>query len=369
MTMLVDNWDPNTYLWILQECDVPYVPEEWKKLLAKFGREKMTSTTIIGRYLSKMKLKQFKDYRWKDNEFLQQLAEAQIKEAMEGQGFDIQDITLAIQKRQSEMPDEVAPPPQNIGGYYDVPNPAEINSEAEEPFQREEDYFANQIEVPDIALDLTDEDKIYLCLKWGKAYRPEEWVKLEQLYEEMMSSYDIQGAGHIDTLKMVCKTSLKANQLLDIGDIEGAQKVVKMYDALMKSGKFTAAQNKAEQGEFIDSIGELVALCETQGYIERYYTETPQDKVDITLKDMQRYTAELVENETNLSALVEQAIKQNLKEDENDKEDTDEIVLDDLDLEEIEKDIKDEDFENFGEFLEEERAKEKEILGLLEEDE
>jgi hypothetical protein len=33
--------------------------------------------------------------------------------------------------------------------------------------------------VPDIALDLTDEDKIYLCLKWGKAYRPEEWVKLE----------------------------------------------------------------------------------------------------------------------------------------------------------------------------------------------
>jgi hypothetical protein len=50
---------------------------------------------------------------------------------------------------------------------------------------------------------------------------------------------------------------------LDIGDIEGAQKVVKMYDALMKSGKFTAAQNKAEQGEFIDSIGELVALCET----------------------------------------------------------------------------------------------------------
>jgi hypothetical protein len=73
---------------------------------------------------------------------------------------------------------------------------------------------------------------------------------------------------------------------LDIGDIEGAQKVVKMYDALMKSGKFTAAQNKAEQGEFIDCIGELVALCETQGYIERYYVDTPQDKVDVTLKDM-----------------------------------------------------------------------------------
>ena len=54
----------------------------------------------------------------------------------------------------------------------------------------------------------------------------------------MTESYDIQGAGHEDILKMVCKTSLKANQLLDIGDVDGAQKMVKMYDSLMKSGKF-----------------------------------------------------------------------------------------------------------------------------------
>jgi hypothetical protein len=35
--------------------------------------------TILGRYLSKMKLKQFKDYRWKDNEFLQEVNNAKIK--------------------------------------------------------------------------------------------------------------------------------------------------------------------------------------------------------------------------------------------------------------------------------------------------
>ena len=27
ITMHVDNWEPDTYLWILQECDVPYIPE------------------------------------------------------------------------------------------------------------------------------------------------------------------------------------------------------------------------------------------------------------------------------------------------------------------------------------------------------
>jgi hypothetical protein len=60
----------------------------------------------------------------------------------------------------------------------------------------------------------------------------------------------------------------------------------KVYDSLMKSGKFTAAQNKAENGEFVDSVGELIELCEKQGYIERFYIEKPNDKVDLTIQDM-----------------------------------------------------------------------------------
>ena len=136
------------------------------------------------------------------------------------------------------------------------------------------------------------------------------------MYEEMMSSYDIQGAGHIDTLKLVCKTSLKANQLIDMGDVEGFQKMSKVYDSLMKSGKFTAAQNKAENGEFVDSVGELIELCEKQGYIERFYIDSPNDKVDLTIQDMQRYTRTLIEEETNLSNMVELALKQIQKEEE-----------------------------------------------------
>jgi hypothetical protein len=33
-------------------------------------KSKVKGTTVLGRYISKMKLKQYKDYRWKDNEFL-----------------------------------------------------------------------------------------------------------------------------------------------------------------------------------------------------------------------------------------------------------------------------------------------------------
>lgn len=350
MTMHVDNWNPDTYLWILQEADVPYVPDEWNKLMEKYGRDpqSMTGMTILGRYLSKMKLKQFKDYRWKDTEFLQQMANNKLEQTMKRQGYDAQQIATAIEKSSITIPEGelkepvYAPPP-------DAPT---------------EDYFAQQSGEVEQELDLTDEDRTYLRLKWGKTYKPEEWVKLEQLYEEMMASYDIQGAGHKDTLKLICKTSLKANQLIDIGDIEGFQKMSKVYDSLMKSGKFTAAQNKAESGEFVDSIGELIELCEKEGYIERYYVEQPHDKVDLTIQDMQRYTRTLIEDETNISTMVEKALRENAKEDEEKAKNAESDIVDDADLsiEELEKTIKDSDYTDFEEFKEQESAQDNEFL-------
>lgn len=353
MTMHVDNWNPDTYLWILQEADVPYVPDEWNKLMEKYGRDpqSMTGMTILGRYLSKMKLKQFKDYRWKDTEFLQQMANNKLEQTMKRQGYDAQQIATAIEKSSIVIPEGELKEPV----YAPPPNAPT------------EDYFAQQSGEVEQELDLTDEDRTYLRLKWGKTYKPEEWVKLEQLYEEMMASYDIQGAGHKDTLKLICKTSLKANQLIDIGDIEGFQKMSKVYDSLMKSGKFTAAQNKAESGEFVDSIGELIELCEKEGYIERYYVEQPHDKVDLTIQDMQRYTRTLIEDETNISTMVEKALRENAKEDEEKAKNAESDIVDDADLsiEELEKTIKDSDYADFEEFKEQESAQDNEFLQSL----
>lgn len=350
MTMHVDNWNPDTYLWILQEADVPYVPDEWNKLMEKYGRDpqSMTGMTILGRYLSKMKLKQFKDYRWKDTEFLQQMANNKLEQTMKRQGYDAQQIATAIEKSSIAIPEGKLKEP-----VYAPP----LNA-------LREDYFVQQSGEVEQELDLTDEDRTYLRLKWGKTYKPEEWVKLEQLYEEMMASYDIQGAGHKDTLKLICKTSLKANQLIDIGDIEGFQKMSKVYDSLMKSGKFTAAQNKAESGEFVDSIGELIELCEKEGYIERYYVEQPHDKVDLTIQDMQRYTRTLIEDETNISTMVERALRENAKEDEEKAKNAESDIVDDADLsiEELEKTIKDSDYADFEEFKEQESAQDNEFL-------
>ena len=349
ISMHVDNFNPDTYLWILQECDVPYIPDEWNGLLAKYGkdRSKLTGMTILGRYLSKMKLTQFRDYRWKDNEFLQELANTKIEQTMKRQGYEAAEIAQAIATATVPIPEGQLSEPE----YFDGPT-------GEAPAA---DYFAEISGGADDFIDeLTDEDRTYLRLKWGKTYKPEEWIRLEQLYEEMMASYDIQGAGHIDTLKLLCKTSLKANQLIDIGDIEGFQKMSKVYDSLMKSGKFTAAQNKADNGEFVDSIGELIELCEKQGYIERYYVDSPKDKVDLTIQDMQRYTRTLIEEETNLTLMVEKALRENAKEDKTEVDASDIVDIDDLSLEDLEKSIKDSDYTEFQNFIESELLEDEE---------
>lgn len=349
ITMHVDNWNPDTYLWIIQEADVPYIPEEWNKLMMTYAKDnkKISGMTILGRYLSKMKLKQYKDFRWKDTEFLQEMANSKIEQAMKRQGYDAAEIADAINRATFEVPQQELKEPE----YAAAPNSA---FEQEDYFDRNNDNDFND--------DLTDEDRTYLRLKWGKTYKPEEWIKLEQLYNEMMDSYDIQSAGHIDTLKLICKTSLKANQLIDIGDVEGFQKMSKVYDSLMKSGKFTAAQNKAESGEFVDSISELVEICEKDGFIPRYHIDTPNDKVDETLADLKFYTRTLVTEEMNLGNLIESAIKEMAKEEakEEDEDVEDEIMsLEDVDH------LKDEDFEAYGDFLEEEINEDEELLKRL----
>ena len=353
ITMHVDNWVPNSYLWILQECDVPYVPEEWYKLIEKYGKDKtkVTGMTILGRYLSKMKLKQYGDYRWKDTEFLQELQNHKTEEAMKAQGYSAAEIAQVVNEQRIIIPE---------GGFTEpqyVPTPT-INAPSAD------DYFMEQAGVEEIDLvgDLTEEDRKYLLMKWGKSYKPEEWIRLEQFYQEMMQSYDVQGAGHEDTLKLVCKTSLKANQLLDIGDIDGAQKMIKMYDGLMKSGKFTAAQNKANEGEVLNSISELVLICEKEGFIPRYYTDGPNDRVDETLLDLKNYTHSLVVEEMNLGNLIENAVKQMAQEEAKEE---DEDIEEELSYDEL-NELRDEDFEDYQEFLEEEELSDAELLKHLE---
>lgn len=357
LTMHIDNFDESTYLWLLEKMDVPYVPGEWNSLRDKaFAKDadKMNGMSVFGKYLSKMKLKQWKNYCWADTEKLQKEAEEKAEarvEADEQFEAELQAKYEAGEISEAEYKTLMSVPAQMK---------AEEDCPAENPYLgKDNPYNENDMiseeELPDPAAELTQEDKIYLAMKWGRLYKPAEWIELEKMYNEMMDSFDIQDADTKNTLILLCKTTLKANQSLDAGDIEGFQKLSKVQESLRKSAKFTAAQNKEKKDDFIDCVGELVALCEKEGFIPRFATDIPQDKVDITLKDMQNYTKKLVTQDLGFGQQIEDALKKIQLQKELDAQ---------ADADEPEQ-LSSEDYENY--FNEVELQKEQDINTLNEE--
>ena len=316
LTMHVDNYNEDTYLWILEKADVPYVPIEWNSIrdkeYAKKGR-KMNGMSVIGKYLSKMRLSQWKKYSWADSEMLQeetqknlQLKEEQrkIEEEKIRQDFENGEITQAQYRTlvDSEF--------QKQHQYMMRPVNFEEDPVGKENAFREEDFISEE-DIPNPAASLTKEDKQYLALKWGRTYKPNQWLILQTKYTEMMNSFDIQDADSKNTLMFICKTYLKMDEAIDIGDIESYQKLSRVYDQLRKSMKVTAAQKKEEATQFIDSVGQLTAFCQKYGHkIPEFKVEAPRDKVDKVIDDMKLYTKTLIYEDKALARQIQDYLKQ-----------------------------------------------------------
>lgn len=360
LTMHVNNWEPDTFLWILEDADVPYIEHMWQSMLRKYCQDpkKVSGLTIIGRYLSQMKLSQHKNKKWADTEEINAQYRAATEMALE------ENTKLTAEEKAKILEGGLDKAPEGYLTDSEKEHQAMLDgaAKANEPQGAPQGDLFGYDETDQMFLeDLTEDDVKYLSMKWGK-YRPSEWVRLEQLYQEMMNSYDIQAAGHIDILKLACKASLKANQLLDIGDIDGALKASRMYDAMMKSGKFTAAQNKAENGEAIDSIAEFALLCEKEeGFIPVFYEGQPNDCVDQTLEDLKRYTHTLVTKEQGLGDYIEASLRAMRADSEKeDVKDSDSVDYEDL-FEEVIQDANSyEVYEEFEDMIEEQQIQDEE---------
>lgn len=323
MTMHVDAYNPETFFWILQTLDVPYIANEWNILrdrAAEKDPSKLNGTSVLGKYVGKMRLSQWKNYRWSDTDRLaleQQEKEKkeqeeaikrmnELKEALEKGDITQKeyDSYVTAEELQKEKKNAVAEPPRR--------DPVSGKS-----LEEEQDKKAFEEADAAILKELTSEDKIMLAQKWGKLYTPQEWVALEKNYIEMTQSFNIKDQDTKNTLVLLCKTNLKMNQMIDQGDCEGAARFSRMYDALRKSANFTAVQNKEDKVDTFSAIGELVAYCEKMGgAIPRYEIDTPLDIVDKVLQDMQSYTENLIKQDTSLAQQIETYLQQRKRMDE-----------------------------------------------------
>lgn len=357
LTMHVDNFNPDTFLWLLEKMDVPYIPEEWNVLRDRaYAKDpvKMNGMSVFGKYISKMKLKQWKEYSWADTEKLKIIGEEKRKQKEEE---DAKRDAWAKEKfengemSEAEYKTITSASTQNKD-FFTQPQTTVI--EPNNPYAATNNFMQEE-ELSGPAAELTAEDKLYLAMKWGRLYKPNEWVELEKIYTEMTQSFDIQDADTINTLILICKTNLKMNQAIDIGDLDGFQKLSRVSESLRKSAKFTAAQNKEEKNDFVDSVGELVSMCEREGFIPRFPTDIPQDKIDLTLKDMNAYVHKLVTQDLGFGQQIEDALKKiQIQKEMNEAEEN--RPLDDYEPEEL----VDEDYEEFYSSIEEQKQQDAE---------
>lgn len=347
-TMHININEPSSFLGLFEKIDIPYIEAEWNVFVERYGNDpKTTPTAIFGRYLAKMKLKQFSKYNFNDTEkFVEEKKMREIRDKAEklaqiNKYRDAQSSGALIQNLEE----------LDLTGFTE--------EEIQQFFPKPEELFEVSNSLDD---ELTKEDKTYLVQKWGKTYTIPECIKLEKLYLEMMDSYDIRTASHLDYLLKICRISLKIDQALEVNDIDGFQKMTKVYDLLMKSAKFTAAQNKEQSDDYTDSIGILIGLCETEGFIPKYHNDERQDIVDFTLKDMNGYVDRLIRNEMNLGNMIEVYLQKMIQEEakeEDEMTDEDEVVI----LTEKEESlIQDGDYEDFNEMLDEEAELDEEML-------
>lgn len=349
LTAYIDNRNPKTYLWILEKFDVPYVEHVWVNLTneaylrdpASFG-----STSVIGNYIRSMSLSQYKECGYADSD---RLNHEYKQEQEEIYNRKIQAIAMN-EEEEKELKRQLEAGEISTAEYKTRSSLTAFNEAQEEKAaaDRKSSKFVTTVDDAEnaIAADLTDEDIKYLSMKWGTLYKPSEWITMEKLYNEYAAENDLN-TDRRETLKKICKTSLKMDQAIDVGDMQDYKNLSMVYEQLRKSAKFTEMQNHEEEVRDLDSIGELVKFIEREGGVIPQQFDPindPQDKVDFAIRDIKNYLRRLVVDEQGLGDIIESFIQ---KAEKQKTETVEGILATDFD---VQNEITQQDAEEFADF-------------------
>lgn len=284
-TLKIDDTEPATFLGLLKEIDVPYIPSEWRKLLAK---KSAGGGSILGKYVSSMYMNQHKKYRWEDTKNLVKDEEEMLLSALKNETTSQTEAEQQLTELTSLK--GIAPQApmgamvtggQNIAALYGL--------------------------TPETSkYGLTQEEIDTYRKTWGPDYSEEEYYSMEELFGEMQKVYPSVGIDPIaiSNAKAICKMTTKMNKFLDIDDVESATKMSRQLDLFIKSSNLAPQQQK-DRSSSTYSISQLAALIEKEGgFIPTYYQDKPEDEIDNMLLEMQRYTERLILGEPQISDLV-----------------------------------------------------------------
>lgn len=157
----------------------------------------------------------------------------------------------------------------------------------------------------DVVPGLADEERRRLEEKWGANYDEEALNYLENLYDGLLLTQNINGALQGDQALKICKISYE----IDCRIREGADfdKLLASYDKLVKTGEFTP-KNVKNASDF-ESMGELCRWLEKRGFTNRFYDGETRDVVDETIKNIQSWNQRLYTNESGIGDEITQRIQ------------------------------------------------------------
>ena len=159
-------------------------------------------------------------------------------------------------------------------------------------------------ELPGIA----DKKRQQLQERWGANYDDEALRYLENLYNGLMTTQNVNGALQVDQALKICKMSYE----IDCRIREGADfdKLLSSYDKLVKAAEFTP-KNVKNINDF-DSVGELIKWLEKRGWHNTFYDDVSRDIVDETIQNFQAFNQRLYTNESGIGEQITERLN-NLK--------------------------------------------------------
>lgn len=173
------------------------------------------------------------------------------------------------------------------------------------------DYFKEFLElkrtktIEDELPGIKEEKLERLRKKWGSNYDVEALTYLENLYEGLLMTQNINGALQGDQALKICKISYE----LDCRIREGTDfdKMLSSYDKLVKTAEFTP-KNVKNASDF-DSVGELFRWLEKRGWKNKYFDGVAKDIVDETIINIQNYNQRLYTNESGIGDEITRRIE------------------------------------------------------------
>ena len=98
----IDPFKPETFIPFLKDMNYPYFENEWGDILSKTYKRFGKTKTIIGRYISKMRLKGYKNFTFKDSQYHKELQEFSLEAC--GLSFDGEKRLISIIDNKDLLP-------------------------------------------------------------------------------------------------------------------------------------------------------------------------------------------------------------------------------------------------------------------------